>query len=463
MLLQIYFKFRLSKAVLIAFCGLISILLKLIAHPLYEIFPTTLKGLYKTIGVTHMDMVIYTVCPNNKCNKLYSSIDAETSITCANVIFGKPCGHKLGYQRSLAFSRTKRMPYKKYHFLPPSTWLKYMFKDPQFCKFIDSSKQGFESPGDVLKDVHDGNIWKTFVIDQSTSEPFFLTSNNIGLLLNIDWFKPFKRSEYKVSAIMISVLNLPRQERCKTKWTMIVGVIPGPSEPKGNINTFLAPLVDDLLLLKDGLDLLPNGGNVKAALLGLSADMPALRKVAQFLGHKADLGCSRCTFKAEREPGKQGASGKMSYYTRLYAPQRTKAQTLIQAKEYQSAESLTQAQNIQRKNGVRYSELLRLPYFDIVRMTITDPMHTFLLGMVQNETKLCLSSLSGTKLSEFYKRLKNIKVPYDMGRLPNNINISEGLSGLTAQQWKNFACIYARPCLSGLISANAYKSYWSTV
>jgi hypothetical protein len=178
-------------------------------------------------------------------------------------------------------------------------------------------------------------MWKTFVIDQSTSEPFFLTSNNIGLLLNIDWFKPFKRSEYKVSAIMISVLNLPRKEHCKTKWTMIVGVIHGPSEPKGNINTFLAPLVDDLLLLKDGLDLLPNGGNVKAALLGLSADMPALRKVAQFLGHKADLGCSRCTFKAEREPGKQGASGKMSYYTRSYAPQRTKAQTLIQAKEYQ--------------------------------------------------------------------------------------------------------------------------------
>ena len=147
-------------------------------------------------------------------------------------------------------------------------------------------------------------------------------------------------------------------------------------------------------------------------LLGLSADMPALRKVAQFLGHKADLGCSCCTFRAEREPGKQGASGKMSYCTWSYASQRTKAQTLIQAKEYQSAKSLTQAQSIQRKIGVKYSELLRLPYFDIVRMTITDPMHTFLLGMVQNETKLCLSSLSGTKLSEFYKHMKNIKVPF---------------------------------------------------
>ena len=95
MLLQIYFKFRLSNAVLITFSGLI-------AHQPYEIFPTTLKGLYKMIGVTHMDMVIYTVFPNNKCKKLYNSIDAETSITCTNVILGKPCGHKFGYQRSLA-------------------------------------------------------------------------------------------------------------------------------------------------------------------------------------------------------------------------------------------------------------------------------------------------------------------------------------------------------------------------
>ncbi len=37
--------------------------------------------------------------------------------------------------------------------------------------------------------------------------------------------------------------------------------------------------------------------------------------MTQFLGHKADLGCSRCKFRAEREPGSVGASGKMSYFT----------------------------------------------------------------------------------------------------------------------------------------------------
>ena len=80
---------------------------------------------------------------------------------------------------------------------------------------------------------------------------------------------------------------------------MVVGVIPGPTEPRGNITKFLKPIIDDLLLLWNGMPIRPNGHIVNAALPGVSADMLALRKVSQFLGHKADLGCSWCTFKAE--------------------------------------------------------------------------------------------------------------------------------------------------------------------
>ena len=179
---------------------------------------------------------------------------------------------------------------------------------------------------------------------------------------------------------------------------------------------------------------------IRATLLGVSCDMPALRKVSQFLGHKADLGCSRCTFMAEREPSTRGACGKMSYFTRSEASGRTMEQVRIHAIEYQRARSKAEAQAIQKKNGVRYTELLRLEYFDIIRMMITDPMHTFLLGMVHNEVKLCLSSMSANNATEFQSRIKRIRIPYDLGRLPTNIfNKSGGLSELTVQQWKNFA------------------------
>ena len=69
-------------------------------------------------------------------------------------------------------------------------------------------------------------------------------------------------------------------------------------------------------------------------------------------------------------------------------------QIKVQAQVYQCARTITEAKAIQKRNGVRYSELFCLPYFDSTRMAITDPMHTFFLGMVHNEVKLCLSSLS---------------------------------------------------------------------
>ena len=48
-LFRIYFKFKLTKAALVSICGLISILSHHIAHPLCNMFPTTLHNLYKVV------------------------------------------------------------------------------------------------------------------------------------------------------------------------------------------------------------------------------------------------------------------------------------------------------------------------------------------------------------------------------------------------------------------------------
>ena len=74
--------------------------------------------------------------------------------------------------------------------------------------------------------------------------------------------------------------------------------------------------MDDLVDLWSGVPLVPGEPqNVRPALMAVTADMPAMRKLTQFLGHKADLGCSKCKFSARREPGTQGASGRMSSLT----------------------------------------------------------------------------------------------------------------------------------------------------
>ena len=101
-----------------------------------------------------------------------------------------------------------------------------MFNDTTFCKLLSAPKDISDPTANEMKDIFDGQVWKEFFMDplQSTS-PLLCDNNNVGLLLNVDWFKPFKCSEYKVSAIMMTVLNLPRSERFKSKWTMILGVI----------------------------------------------------------------------------------------------------------------------------------------------------------------------------------------------------------------------------------------------
>ena len=223
----------------------------------------------------------------------------------------------------------------------------------------------------------------------------------------MDWFKPFKRSEYKVAALMLSVLNLPRRERFRKKWTMIVGIIPGPTEPKIHSNTFLKPLVDDLLCLWRGMPILPDGNIARAALLGVAADMPATRKLTGFLCHKANLGCNRCYFQAEREPGRPGATGRMSYYTQRTCRNRSKEDPFQQAQEFKAAATKT----------------------------------------------------------EFYQRLNSMCVPYDIGRLPTNFGCKTSFSGFTAQQWKNYAIVYAKACLWGLLPGSPSRHYtglWST-
>ena len=61
-------------------------------------------------------------------------------------------------------------------------------------------------------------------------------------------------------------------------------------------------------------------------------------------------------------------------------------------------------------------------------------------------------------VTQFNSRIKNITVPYDVGRLPSDRNDQSDFNTMTAQLWKTFALIYARPCFSDLLPQNANKS-----
>ena len=118
-------------------------------------------------------------------------------------------------------------------------------------------------------------------------------------LLNIDWLVPYEHSTYSVGVIYMVILNLlcmyyVGSERYKLENVLVIGCLPGPREPKHNVNAYLDFMVDDLLELWTGVQFnIPNSlwpVTVCVALICISRDIPACRKVCGFTGFQAKLG-----------------------------------------------------------------------------------------------------------------------------------------------------------------------------
>ncbi len=117
-------------------------------------------------------------------------------------------------------------------------------------------------------------------------------------MLNIDGFRPYKHTAYSVGVLYLVVQNLPRTLRFKPE-IIIVGTIPGPHEPKLTINTFLKPMIDELIGLWKGTQIkAPNSTlgvqSVRVALACIRSDIPVTRKICGFYGLKSRHGCSKC-------------------------------------------------------------------------------------------------------------------------------------------------------------------------
>lgn len=161
-------------------------------------------------------------------------------------------------------------------------------------------------------------------------------------------------------------------------------MIPGPSEVAlDNINHLLEPLVAEFLVFWDGIFFTstprhPEGRVVRAALWPLIADLPAIRKVARFAGHSAAHFCAHCNL-LKRESANIDI---MSWPPRL--------DHRHHAEEWRDAISLKEQEEVFKEHGVRYSVLLKLPYWQPINFLTVDIMHCVLLGMLEDHSTSCL-------------------------------------------------------------------------
>ena len=95
---------------------------------------------------------------------------------------------------------------------------------------------------DILRDTIDGSFYQNFVDNNGVQ--YLKNYRNLAGLINVDWFQPCENVNITVGVICLVLVNLPREIRFRKENVLIIGVLPGPKESKGNINFFLKPLVD---------------------------------------------------------------------------------------------------------------------------------------------------------------------------------------------------------------------------
>ena len=391
-----------------------------------------------------------------ECNSLYTFDECLTKTgsctvinRCSFKLFSKTCNQLLMKEVISRSSTHKFYPHKVSCFTSLIASLQALVLRSGFIQMCESTRNSFDSMN--FTDVYDGSIWKDFMTVEG--RPFLSVCNNYGLLLNIDWLQPYKHIEYSVGVMYLVILNLPRSVRFKRENVILFGIIPGPCEPSRTINTYLAPLVADLLDLWKGVELqVPGTTNTavfKCALLGVACDLPAARKTCGFLSYTANLGCSRCYQSFSRGFGVRNC---YDNFEREQWVLRTNNQHRSDVSKILECTTKTRRDKMESELGCRYSSLLDLPYFCPIEMMLIDPMHNLFLGTAKHFARgiwISRNILDTCALSKIEAKLRNFVVPVGLGRIPVSISIGRFL---TADQWKNWTLYFSIFCLRDLLS-----------
>ncbi len=121
----------------------------------------------------------------------------------------------------------------------------------------------------------------------------------------------------------------------------------------------------------------PNGRSVRGALVPIVADLPAVRQATGHSSHSSTYMCSFCWL-----PRAETNALDSSLWRRKSADEHR-----CLAAVWNDATTVTGRKKLYKENGVRYSEFLRLPYWNPVDYVCIDSMHLFYLGNLHSHCR----------------------------------------------------------------------------
>ena len=132
----------------------------------------------------------------------------------------------------------------------------------------------------------------------------------------------------------------------------------------------------------------------------------------------------------------------------------------MHAQKVLEATSPTAKESLEKQYGLRYSILLTLPYFDIVRYHTIDPMHNIFLGIAKKTVKLWKKTkiLKDSEFKVIQGKVDSMNPTPSIGQIPRKI--SSGFSSFTADEWKHWILIYSLFALNSTLPIEHYNCWY---
>jgi Transposase family tnp2 len=333
---------------------------------------------------------IYAICPNENCHASYKPTLNDGSPVpiypsfCTHSHFGRRCKEPLVRPRLIS-GHVVSVPIKTFVAFDIKDWIGRLLAQAGLEAKMDAAWTACNSVGDEIRDIFDGDMLRNF---KGPDGLHFSHGNGEGryvFSLSLDFFNPLgnKQAGKKKSVGVISLvcLNLPPELRYKVEYMFLAGIIPGRHEPpldKGN--HYIRPIVDSFVeLWSPGVwftrtDNHLHGRLVLCAIVSVVCDLLAAKKVVGFgsLAHTHFCHICHCT---------RNVHGYGHLEQHLWQ-MRTNEDTRASAQAYKDSTTEVESNAIFAETGVRWSELLRLPYFDPTRFVVIDAMHNLFLGLI---------------------------------------------------------------------------------
>ena len=185
----------------------------------FQQFPKSFHQMQRIMDIRNGGFQRYVVC--EKCSNIYTYENCLENVRTR--VTPKVCKYKASRHASicngallrsvnLLSGKTIFYPRKVFCFMSLTQYFSLLLNRTDFINLCGHWKN-ISNASNIYRSVYDGHIWKMF--NSSDKENFFSSQFNFGLMLNVDWFKPCKHTEYSVGAIYLTVMNLPRKVRFK--------------------------------------------------------------------------------------------------------------------------------------------------------------------------------------------------------------------------------------------------------